>query len=478
MPYTMPRIVVSALSGGSGKTMLSVGLARALTRRGLRVQCFKKGPDYIDTLWASLASGLPPRNLDPFMSPPGSLPRIFRSACQNLSPAPDLAIIEGNRGLFDGLDLAGSCSTAELARQLGAPVLLAVNCTKMTRTTAALVKGCKDFEEDLNIGGVVLNQVTRGRHRAIVTEAVEILAATPVLGVVPRLPVPPFEERYSGLLAGEALRAGPESFARLDDLADLIEASVDLDAVLAMARSAPPLELPDFAPCSGPSPASAPGRAARPRIGYARDQALWFYYTENLEALEAAGAELVPVALLCGADWPDLDGLYLGGGTPEDYLAELAAGAGRKELLRAMVERGQPVYAEGGALYYLGREVRKGGASYPMAGIFDYSVEITPAPQGLGYVQGRVEAPNPYHPAGAALRAHEFNYARLTMPESLLASALIRLDKGLGLGRAQGANWDGLLKNNCYASSLQVYAPGAPDWAANFVRLAGQMARR
>ncbi len=523
MSYVMPRVVISGLSGGSGKTIISTGLSRAFSRRGYKVQAFKKGPDYIDTLWLSLATGYPPRNLDPFMTPTGLLPQLFQQACAASQAAPDLVIIEGNRGLFDGQDLAGSCSTAELARQLSAPVLLAMNCTKMTRTAAALALGCKNFEPDLNLAGVILNRASRSRHRALVKEAVETLAGLPVLGMLPRLEEAPFDERYSGLYGDEAAIAGSAAHARLDKIADFIEEHINLDEVLRIARSAPPLQVnghytphlqanagyasplqansgyaaslqatagsAKFLQTNAPSPgffsqhvetsqfsaqaALAKIDGSRPRIGYVRDSILWFYYTENLEALRAAGADLIPLSLVGGTPWPRLDGLYLGGGFPDDFAAELSANIARRAEVTALVESGLPTYAEGSGFYYLARSLKVHDQEYPMCGIFDFSVSLGKVPQGIGYVQAQIERSNPFHPVGRSIRAHEFHYTNTGLPPALAEATLMRMDKGFGLIRTSGhSGRDGLLKHNCFISHLQLYAPGAPHWAPNFVKAA------
>jgi cobyrinic acid a,c-diamide synthase len=471
MPFLMPRLVIAGLCGGSGKTTVSAGLTRALTRRGLKVLACKKGPDYIDTLWLSLAGGHKPRNLVPFMTPPGLLPHFFAQACA--SSAPDLVLIEGNRGLYDGQDLAGSCSTAELARLLSSPVMLVMNCTKMTRTTAALVAGCKHFEPDVNLAGVILNRVSRARHRLLVKEAVESLTGVPVAGMLPLAPEPPFAERYSGLYGDEAVLAGRGAFARLDALADFTEAHVDLEAVLRIARGAPPLEIKNR-PQDWKTDRAAPGEAAgpRPRIGYVRDLAIWFYYTDNLEALEKAGAELVELSLLEAKPWPAIDGLYLGGGFPEDYAEALAANSGRKAEVARLIRSGLPTYAEGSGFYYLAENLRVGGGDYPMSGVLKLDLNLQKTPRGIGYVRAVVEKPNPFHPVGSVILGHEFHYADIGLPPALAAESLLRLDKGAGLLRGPQGGRDGFLVHNCFISHLQIFAPGASHWAPRFVQAA------
>ncbi len=365
---TAPRLVISGLSGGGGKTLLSLGLARALTLRGLRVKPCKKGPDYIDAAWLSLASGRTPTNLDPFFLSDARLRALF---CASFGDA-DLAVIEGNRGLYDGRDVQGTCSTATLARALGAPVLLTLTVTKMTRTAAAVVAGLAHFEP-VNLAGVVLNRVASSRHAALIRQSIETYTGIPVLGEIPRLAENPIPERHMGLISmhDESPDAPGRAslLAALDSLAGLIESHMDVEAALRLARSAPELRdaepfwegsssavfretgrLPEecssalhrsdpsggggdggkqgITPDNGqecgngtlsgaasppiqgdtpaPSSASAPSFSTQPpvTIGFVRDAALWFYYEENFEALRRAGAELVELSLLSPEAWP------------------------------------------------------------------------------------------------------------------------------------------------------------------------------
>lgn len=492
----IPRLVISGLSGGAGKTMVSLGLARALVRSGLRVKAFKKGPDYIDAAWLALAARSPQGNLDPFFLPAPALRALFRRG----AAGHDLALVEGNRGLFDGLDLAGSCSTAELSRILLAPALLVLDCTKMTRTAAALVSGCLNFEPGLRIGGAILNRTGNPRHQSMVRRAVEELAGLPVLGVLPRRSSPFIVERHMGL-------AGLDEYARadeeLDALADFMAGNVDMDAVAKLAASAPDLPEDDTDAILGhfpgrgesvvalnsvPPPVRA-GGAFRPRIGYVRDAAFWFYYEENLEALRAAGADLIPLSLLDGdsqpADWEGLDGLYIGGGQPELHAQALADNIFCRERVAALSRDGLPVYAECGGFMYLARELIVNGKAFPMAGVFPCSVELLSRPQGLGYVEAEVVAPNPYHPSGARFRGHEFHFSRClarkndsggTCPPGRTTDDpgghILHLHKGRGMCYTpEQDGFDGLLLKNTFAAYTHVFAPALPHWAANFVAL-------
>ena len=489
----IPRIIISGLSGGAGKTMVSLGLARALVRSGINVRAFKKGPDYIDAAWLALAARSPQANLDPFFLDATSLRALFHKGAAGR----DLALIEGNRGIFDGLDLSGSCSTAELSRVLQAPVLLVLDCTKMTRTAAALVSGCLRFEEGLRIGGVILNRTGNPRHQALVRRAVEELAGVPVLGVLPRRRHPFIVERHMGL-------AGLDEYSRadeeLDALADFLAEHTDLAAITALAASAPAMPPEARAPglqaetirtsAVGEPSFAVPvshsvGRGFQPRIGYARDAAFWFYYEENLDALRTAGAELVPLSFLENGSendhaWEALDGLYIGGGQPEFHAQSLADNIVCRERVAALSRDGLPIYAECGGFMYLARELIMNDDIFPMAGVFSCSVELHSHPQGLGYVEAEVMAPNPFHPLGARFRGHEFHFSRcLPGKEGTDRRSgpgpdghILRLHKGRGMATTPDqVGFDGLLYRNTFASYTHVFAPALPHWAENFVAL-------
>ena len=390
-PLHLPRLVVAGLSGGAGKTMVSLGLARALARRGLRVTPFKKGPDYIDATWLGLAAANPCSNLDPFFMSRDDMRSLFAQAAKG-----DVALMEGNRGLFDGLDVEGSTATSALARLLDAPVVLVMDSTKMTRTAAAVVAGCRDFEPGLDLAGVVLNRVAGPRHEDMLRRTIERYTDLPVLGALPKLGDDPIPERHMGLTSHEEI-GGRESI--LDGLAQTVETHCDVDAMLALARGAR-----DWA--DEPDPLW-PGDAPEPRvrIGVVRDAALWFYYPENLEALRRMGAEVVELSLLDPAPWPELHGLYLGGGFPETQAEALAASGGLSRL-KALSDDGLPIYAECGGFMVLARELEFQGRTWPMAGVFDVAAKVCPKPQGLGYVQAEVVARNPLpSPRGRPVRA-------------------------------------------------------------------------
>jgi cobyrinic acid a,c-diamide synthase len=457
-----PRIVLAGLSGGSGKTFVTAGLCRALSRRGHSVAPFKKGPDYIDASWLSHAARQAACNLDPFLLPREAIAALF----QERARAADISVIEGNRGLFDGKDREGTCSTAELARQLDAPVVLVLDATKMTRTAAAVVAGCRAFEPGLNLAGVILNRTAGKRHRHILQDCIENLAGVPVLGSLPKMAANPIPERHMGLVSDQE-HAGRE--AALDAIADVVERWVDVERLAGIAKAAP-----------APAPAGpvcwpqrvVPGEG--PVIGYVYDAALWFYYPENLEALSRAGARLVKLSLLDAEPWPELHGLYLGGGFPETQARELSANTPARERVRALAAAGLPIYAECGGFMYLceGLHLDEDGRDTwrQFAGVFPVSTRLCARPQGLGYVEALVEGENPFHPLGAHITGHEFHYSACTEPSRPAVMPPLTLKMLRGHGMMEGR--DGLLTGRTFAAYSHIHALGTPHWAPAFVRAA------
>lgn len=450
-----PRVILAGLSGGAGKTICTLGLCRALGRAGHGVAPFKKGPDYIDAVWLGLAAGRPATNLDPFFLDADTLRALFLERSREL----DVAVVEGNRGLFDGLDREGSCSTAALARTLEAPVVLAMDCTKMTRTAAAVLQGVAGFEPGLRLAGVILNRTAGHRHREILRESIEYHTDIPVLGALPKLDPDPIPERHMGLVSNREY-GGQEAI--LDRLAQVLADNVDLARILDLARAAPALPAPQKP--LWPEPAAPVGVT----IGYVRDAALWFYYEENLEALRRAGAELVELSLLEAEHWPEIHGLYLGGGFPETLAEPLAANVSARERVRALALAGLPVYAECGGFMYLARSLSWQGRTWPMAGVFEVDTEVCPRPSGLGYVHAEVVRENPFHPVGALLAGHEFHYSRCAAPVP------DGLDFALAMRRGHGMHerHDGLLRANTFAGYAHIHALAAPWWAPRFVAAA------
>ncbi|MDI6710881.1 MAG: cobyrinate a,c-diamide synthase [Thermoanaerobacterales bacterium] len=456
MSEPRPRLVIAAPQGRSGKTTVTATLVAGLAARGLAVQPFKKGPDFIDPSWLSQVAGRACRNLDLYLMPAETVRDSFFRAAADA----DVAVVEGAMGLFDGLDLEGSNSTAELAKLLAAPVILVLNVTRMTRSAAAVVLGCQKFDPELNIAGVVLNNVARPRHLDMLTGAIDRYCGLPVVGAIPKRADYAVPDRHLGLVpAGEdsSLHAAVAALAR--DAAERL----DIDRLLAIAASAPPLD----APLQSTEPSPAPAAGA-PRIGVVRDRAFTFYYPENLEALQSAGAALVYIDALLDPALPPVDGLYIGGGFPEVFAGELEANAGLREAIRRAAAEGMPVYAECGGLMYLGEALTWKGRRYAMAGALPLEVDLDEKPRGHGYMLCAVEEENPFFPQGALVRGHEFHHSSVTVLDRGRVRLALQVRRGYGIdGRRDGAVF-----RNVFAAYNHIHALGVPEWAPRFVEAA------
>jgi len=455
-----PRLVIAAPQGRSGKTTVTLGLCAAFKARAFSVQPYKKGPDYIDPSWLSAAAGESCRSLDPFFyEKPEALLRAFLRSAQQV----DLNLIEGNHGIFDSFDETGSGSTASVARTLAAPVILVVNAARIGRSIAAIVHGCQTFEPGTNIAGVVLNNVAHGRHEARMRQAIEHNCHVPVLGAIPRNEKLTIPDRHLGLTPSAEEDALLSAIVACQQA---VECYLDLDAILAIARSAPPL--PALAMVRQQSTQGSHSECIR--IGVFRDRAFTFYYPENLEALEDAGAELIFVDALHDAKLPPVDALYLGGGFPEMFMDELSANVSLRAAVREAVENYLPVYAECGGLMYLTRRIIWGERSAEMVGALPCEVEMTAKPQGHGYVIAKVDSENPFFGLGTVLRGHEFHNSRLVMTsinkrEACEFATAYQMSRGNGLGNGR----DGILFRNVLASYTHLHCGGASEWANGLV---------
>ncbi len=461
MATSLPRLVIAGLSGDSGKTIASLSLLTALRQRGFSVSVFKKGPDYIDPAWLSDTAGTVCRNLDTYMVDPDAVLGTF----VNHADKSDISVIEGNRGLFDGRDVSGTHSTAELAKLLDAPVILVVDAAKMTRTVAAVVTGCLAFDPDVRIAGVILNRVAGQRHLGVLSESITTYSDVPVVGAIPKLGdgstlIP---GRHLGLVTPLEYQGGTELELKLREIAS---SCLDVDRMIDIARSA------------GSVTASPPVLSRRvdqrAKIGYFKDSVFTFYYPENLEALEAGGARLIPVSSLEDATLPEIDALYIGGGFPETHAEELSRNRSMMESVRSAAADGLPVYAECGGLIYLARSLRWNDKTYPMAGLFPVDLDMHEKPVGHGYTLVRVDAPNPFYPVGTSIRGHEFHYSGPVGGLEELTSCM-SVESGVGLGDAR----DGLVTGNTLACYTHVHADGVRSWAESMVsRAVGYAAAR
>jgi len=451
-----PRLVIAGVRGGSGKTMLSLAIIAGLrSQRGLKVVPFKKGPDYIDAGWLSVSAQRPCYNLDPFFLSGEMIINSFVSHARG-----DVAVIEGNRGLHDGMDAVGSYSTAELSKLLRSPVVLIIDCSKMTRTAAAVVLGCMHLDKEVAIKGVVLNQVAGERHESVVRESINKYCSLPVLGVIPRLAAGDIPERHMGLIP---YQEHPDT-VKVIALAEEIAAKyLNIDAIAKIAMSAEPLNTPEIGSLrSG-------GQEGIVKIGVVRDSAFQFYYPENLEELEKGGAEIVDINALTDDRLPDIDALYIGGGFPETNALQLAGNTGFRNSIRHMAERGLPIYAECGGLMFLGESISIEGEKYPMAGVFPITFDMKKKPQAHGYTIAEIDRPNPFYPLGTLLHGHEFHYSAVAgIAEEALRYSAFSMQRGKGIRDKR----DGICYNNVLGTYTHIHALGSPEWASGLINCA------
>ena len=453
----MNRLFVSAAHKSSGKTTVCIGLCAALAARGEAVQPFKKGPDYIDPLWLGVAAGRPCYNLDPYLSGAEEIRAEFAQRMHRAS----LGIVEGNKGLYDGLDLEGSNSNAALAALLGAPVVLVIDARGMTRGIAPLILGYQAFDRGIRIAGVILNQLGGARHEAKLRAVIGHYTGVPVLGAVQHDERMTIVERHLGLIPSNEAQAAR---ARVDEIAAQVASQVDLDALLAVACEAPPL--PEARGSDGGAPARPVGLPVR--VAIARDAAFGFYYPGDLEALRAAGAELVAFDALRDKRLPQAEGLFIGGGFPETHMEALAANAELRADVRRAIDAGLPAYAECGGLMYLARSIEWNGRRSEMVGAVPADIVMHARPVGRGYVHlretGRSPWPQPTAQDAQPIRAHEFHYSSV---ENLAPGVefAYEVERGYGID----GRHDGIVHRNLLASYAHLRDVGANHWASRFI---------
>lgn len=450
-----PALLVSAAHKSSGKTTVTLGLAAALTARGCAVQPFKKGPDYIDPMWLALAAGRPCLNLDPVLMGWDEIAATFAERMRGAQ----LGLVEGNKGLHDGLALDGSNSNAAVAGRLGLPVLLVLDARGMTRGIAPLILGYQAFDPSIRIGGVILNRVGGPRHEAKLRAVIEHYTDVPVLGAVPQDGRLELVERHLGLMPDRELGDAPQ---RVRAMGELIAGCVDLGAVQALGASR------RHADAAVPAPVAPPRSGTAPlRIGIARDKAFGFYYPDDLEALAAEGAELVPIDTLADRDLPPaLDGLFIGGGFPELFMAELEANVALRTTLHRAIVDGLPVYAECGGLMYLARSIHWNGRSAQMVGVIPGDVVMHARPVGRGYVrlQETADFPWPHDTHAPQPRlGHEFHHSSLENLDPSVRFAY-RVQRGHGIDGER----DGVMVHRVLASYAHLRLTGGNDWPRRF----------
>ncbi len=491
----MSGLYIAAAHKSSGKTTLTVGMAAALARRGHEVQTFKKGPDYIDPMWLSRASGRPCYNLDFNTQTHEEIQALWRRK----APGADLALVEGNKGLFDGLDLEGADSNAALAALLDLPVVLVLDVSGITRGVAPLVLGYQAFAPELKIVGLILNKVSGARHEAKLRAVLERYTDVPVLGAVPREAGLLAPERHLGLIPpGES----PEAADRITHLADVVDEHIDLSRLLVPGKkkasategvvTCQQTKVGDRGNALGkvdPIPLSpSPHGKRRPlRIGIARDTAFGFYYADDLETFLRFGAELIPLDMLKDAHLPDVDGLFLGGGFPETHMDALADNVSLREDIARAASQGLPIHAECGGLIYLSRAIYWGARYAPMVGVIPGDIEIHERPQGRGLMRLRETGAAPWsatgnrkspavHEAHEAdiFPAHEFHYAAFRSLDADGITFAYEVVRGAGID----GRHDGIVMGNVLAAFAHLRHTKRTPWINEFLNHVAQTAGR
>ncbi|MBB6172854.1 cobyrinic acid a,c-diamide synthase [Nocardiopsis mwathae] len=453
----VPRVVIAAPASGSGKTTVATGLMAALAARGARVSGHKVGPDYIDPGYHALATGRPPRNLDPVLCGEDRVVPLFRHGAAGA----DIAVVEGVMGLFDGASEprhfhgpGDFASTAHVAGLLGAPVVLVVDAARTSRSIAALVHGFCTYETRVRVGGVILNRVGSDRHEELLRDALED-AGVPVLGAIRRHSAVETPSRHLGLIP--AAERADAARAAVDALGSLIADSCDLDAIVALARGAAPLPGPPWSPdaeLAAPPGAEPRAPSVPARVAVAGGPAFTFSYTEQTELLRAGGAEVVAFDPLRDEKLPaDTAGLVIGGGFPEMHAAELSRNAPLRAAVADLADRGAPMAAECAGLLYLARELD--GA--PMCGVIPASARMTER-LTLGYRAAVAVRDSVLAGAGTRVHGHEFHRTELTPSRGTDPAWQWRSGGGEGFASA-----------TLNASYLHVHWAGAPALAARFL---------
>jgi len=439
-----PRILIAGIRGGAGKTTVTLAIIYLLRQQGLNVFAFKKGPDYIDSGWLSLFSGNPCYNLDTFMIPAQRVIQSFTERAKG-----DISIIEGNRGLYDGLDADGSVSSAELAKLLKCPVILVVDCTKMTRSVAALVNGFVSFDREVDIKGIVLNQVANPRHDKIIRESIKKYCNVEVVGSIPRFKHLKMPERHMGLLPyhEHEMRNEAEEFIKK------VSEFLNKEKIFKIAKDVPDISS-NFADNQD---ISINGRGLK--IGVIRDRVFQFYYEENLEELKKCGAEIVLINSLQDSCLPEIDTLYIGGGFPETNIKNLSKNTSLMKDIKEKAYKGLPIYAECGGLMYLCKSLITDEGEYPMVGVFPLRLKMFKKPQAHGYVIAHVDRSNPFYEIGTKIKGHEFHYSRIIENEDL-PDMCFTMEKGEGIIDSR----DGVFFKNTLATYIHVHAIGCKEW--------------
>ncbi len=448
-----PRILIAGDRSSSGKTTIVAGLLSALRGRSLAVQPFKVAMDYIDPSYHTWITGRSCRNLDGYLMTEAAVREIYNHAIEGA----DIAVIEGVRGLYEGYD-GDQGSTAEIAKLLHTPVIFVVDARSITRSCAAIVKGYMDFDPQVEFKGVILNKVGSERHAQKAIKEIERYAGVEVVGVIRRNEDMHLAMRHLGLVPVLEGKTRHEGFAeRVDKIRQIVEEGLNLDRILEIAREAQPL--PEVEADLYRQNAYGQGLS----IGVARDEAFNFYYRDNLELMELAGAKVVPFSPVHDAALPQVDGIYIGGGYPELYARELSENAGMRSALEKAHERDLPIFAECGGLMYLGREIEWDGERQEMVGLVPGKARRG-SRRVVSYVHGAITRACALGPAGTTIMGHEFHHSEMLMDENVKYA--IRLERGTGIKDG----WDGMCDGNLVASYTHIHSASFRGFPAEFIK--------
>ncbi|WP_297209547.1 MULTISPECIES: cobyrinate a,c-diamide synthase [Thermodesulfovibrio] len=446
-----PRVLIAGTRGGSGKTTVTLAIIRMLKKKGYNVFTFKKGPDYIDSGWLSLFSGNPCYNLDTFMIPKEKVVQSFLERAKG-----DFSVVEGNRGLFDGLDVEGSVSSAELAKILKLPIILVVDCTKMTRSVAAVVNGFAKFDNEVIIKGIVLNQVANSRHEKIIRDSIAKYCSVEVVGAIPRFKGIKMPERHMGLLPHQEHETQQEA----EEFINKVSEYLDHKKIIEILESAPDINHTKRTKKINPL-----GKGLK--IGVMRDRVFQFYYEENIEELRKHGAKIIVINSIEDKTIPEIDALYIGGGFPETNVKDLSNNQELMRDIKNLAEKGLPIYAECGGLMYLCKSLITEEGEFPMVGIFPFRLKMFKKPQAHGYVIAKINGDNPFYEKQVELKGHEFHYSKVIECDKMPPMSFQML-------RGEGIldNLDGAVYRNTLGTYVHIHALGTEEWVKGILKKA------
>ena len=438
-------IYLSAAHKSSGKTVVSLGLCAALRNKSLNVQPFKKGPDYIDPIWLSQASGRACYNLDFYNMSEAEIQQVFIQQSKNS----DISVIEGNKGLYDGMSVSGGDANADLAKLLNVPVILVIDTNGITRGVAPLVQGYQDFDQSVNIAGVILNKVAGPRHESKLISAIEYYTDVPVVGAIRRSKELIIDERHLGLVPANEVA---KSQAFIQTASKHVAEQVEIDRLSQLGRyQVESIPLTKAISCNL-------------TVAVAKDSAFGFYYPDDLALFESLGVSLVYFDTLRDKQLPKADALFIGGGFPEMQLEALSSNTGLLQDIRSKVDSGLPTYAECGGLMYLTRGISYQGKTHKMVGAIQADTVMTSKPIGRGYVQLSPTKHHPWSQVNDTIYAHEFHYSKLENIDSKTRFAY-KVLRGVGVDN----NHDGVLTNNLLATYTHLRSVGGNHWVEQFV---------